>query len=228
MANKKRIGLFIKSVLDRITALTGLLIISPLFFFVAIILKWQKQDVFYLQKRVGHRGRDFFVYKFTTMPKGSEKFGYITTTSDARPFKFGKFLRKTKINELPQLLNVALGNMSIVGPRPLVREQIASVLSEAEIEQYYQMQPGITGAGSLFYHHEDHLLAQVPEPFKYDREVIMPHKQALEYRYAESWNLKLDLRIVFMTSLTVLYKHLDITEDLIFGVKASERLQRKA
>jgi lipopolysaccharide/colanic/teichoic acid biosynthesis glycosyltransferase len=206
----------IKYFFDKVFALLALLLTSPIFLIVAIVLKLIKQDVFYLQKRVGYKGKDFLVYKFTTMPKGSEKLGYITTTNDARPFKFGKFLRKTKINELPQLINVLLGSMSMIGPRPLVREQIASVLSDADIEQYYSMRPGITGAGSLVYHHEDQLLAQFDDPFKYDREIIMPHKQHLEARYVKEWSLGLDLKILLLTILVVLKGTHNVKEDDIF------------
>lgn len=216
MLINKKVGLLIKKGFDKIMAIIGLIITSPVFLLVTVILKMKGEDVVYLQKRVGYQGRDFFVYKFTTMPKGSEKFGYITTTNDSRPFKFGKFLRKTKLNEVPQLINVFLGSMSIVGPRPLVREQIASVLSDSEVERYYTMRPGITGAGSLFYHHEDQLLAGVTEPFKYDREVLMPHKQKLENRYCENWNLRMDIRILALTFICVLKSRFNITEVMIF------------
>ncbi|MBU0713407.1 sugar transferase [bacterium] len=214
--NKSLFALQIKYFFDKVLALIGLIITVPLFLIVGLILKFQKEDVFYRQRRVGFRGNEFYCFKFTTMPKGSEKFGYITTTNDSRPFRFGKFLRKTKLNEIPQLINVLFGSMSLVGPRPLMHEQIAATLPEPEIEQYYLMRPGITGAGSLFYHHEDHLLASVSEPFKYDHEVIMPHKQKLEKSYAENWSLVLDLRILILTFLVVLRRDLDISEDIIF------------
>jgi lipopolysaccharide/colanic/teichoic acid biosynthesis glycosyltransferase len=216
MVENKNRTLFTKYLIDKIMAILGLFITSPIFFFVTIGLKLKKQDVFYLQKRVGYNGNDFYVYKFTTMPKGSEKMGYITTANDNRPFKFGKFLRKTKINELPQLLNVLLGDMSLVGPRPLVREQLATTLSEMQIVQYYTMRPGITGAGSLIYHHEDQLLATVNNPFEYDRKVILPHKKRLELAYANNWSLKLDIRIILLTILAVINKKVVITEEMIF------------
>lgn len=211
--------LFLKHFIDKISAALGLLVTLPIFFIVAIALKINKQDVFYLQKRVGYKGNDFFVYKFTTMPKGSEKFGYITTTNDSRPFKFGKLLRKTKINELPQLINVLLGSMSLVGPRPLVREQITTALNDEEIKEYYKMRPGITGAASLIYHHEDHLLATKDDPFEYDRTVILPHKKRLESAYADYWSLGLDIRILTLTIWAVINKIIIITEEMIFQSK---------
>jgi lipopolysaccharide/colanic/teichoic acid biosynthesis glycosyltransferase len=217
MAENKHRYLGIKYAFDKITAALGLLITSPLFLIVALGLKINKQDVFYLQKRAGYRGNDIFVYKFTTMPKGSEKFGYITTTNDSRPFKFGKFLRKTKINELPQLINVLLGSMSLVGPRPLVREQIATALSGDEIKEYYKMRPGITGAASLIYHHEDELLASISDPFEYDRTILLPHKKRLEMAYAEKWSLRLDLKIISLTIWAIINNKVHITEADIFN-----------
>ncbi|MBL7135357.1 MAG: sugar transferase [Candidatus Marinimicrobia bacterium] len=203
MGRSRKIGLCIKCFLDKVIAITGLIIASPIFLIVGIILKLQGEDIFYLQKRLGYLGKEFDAYKFTTMPKGSEKFGLITTTNDQRPDNFGKFLRKTKINELPQLINVLIGDMSLVGPRPLIKEQIAERLSELEIEEYYRMRPGVTGAGSLYFHHEDRLLASVEDPHKYYNEVIIPKKQQLEKGYTESWSLLLDFKI-FVSTLKIL------------------------
>ncbi len=194
----------IKYSLDKLLSILGLLITSPIFVFVALILKLKGQDVFFKQARVGEDGKDFWVFKFTTMPKGSEKLGLITTSNDSRPFAFGKFLRKTKINELPQLLNVLNGSMSLVGPRPLVREQIEEGLTAAEIKAFYRMRPGITGAGSLYFHHEDRLLANVAEPHRYYREVILPQKKSIEQAYAEHWNLWLDIKLLWLTIWVVI------------------------
>ncbi|MBU4444531.1 MAG: sugar transferase [Candidatus Marinimicrobia bacterium] len=203
MVQKNETALFIKFTFDKIVAVVLLIITSPIFLWVAIHLKIMGEDVFYLQKRVGYLGQDFLTYKFTTMPKGSEKLGLITTKNDERPFKFGKFMRKTKINELPQLINVLKGEMSFIGPRPLLRSQISEVLSDAEIVEYYLMRPGITGAGSLCYHHEDALLAEVDDPHQYYREVIIPKKFDLEKEYAANWNLVLDLKILLKTFIVL-------------------------
>jgi len=210
MARKHKVSLFIKYLADKVLSFILLLITSPIFLWVAIRLKLLGEDVFYLQERVGHLGKDFFVYKFTTMPKGSEKEGYITTTNDMRPFKFGKFLRKTKINEISQLINVLIGNMSFIGPRPLIRTQMAEALNGEEIKEFYTMKPGITGAGSLFFHHEDALLAHVEEPHQYYRDVIMPKKLELEKQYAENWNLFLDIKIFFLTIIRVIFSKRNI------------------
>lgn len=218
MVGNKHRFLFVKYFFDKIVSVCVLIITSPIFLFIAIVLKLKGQDVFFLQKRVGYGGNDFFVYKFTTMPKGSEKFGYITTTNDSRPFKFGRFLRKTKLNEIPQLINVLNGTMSIVGPRPLVREQIERSLNTKEVKQFYSMRPGITGAGSLFYHHEDSLLANVSDPFEYDEQVLMPQKLKLERMYSQRWNLFLDLIIILLTFLVLVNNDIEIEEYRIFKI----------
>jgi len=203
---KHNIQLIIKYTLDRVFALLCLLIISPIFGIISLILKCMRQDVFYKQIRVGEGGKDFIVYKFTTMPKGSENFGLITTINDSRPFLFGRFLRRTKMNELPQLINILSGSMSFVGPRPLIRRQIEDGLTEENIKNYYTMRPGITGAGSLYFHHEDRLLAQIPDPHQYYRTVILPQKKLIEQTYANSWNLWLDVKILFLTIGVVIFE----------------------
>jgi len=204
VGRNRKIGIWIKYFFDKIIAIIGLLITSPIFIIVGFVLKLQGEDIFYLQKRIGHLGREFKIFKFTTMPKGSEKFGLITTTNDPRPTEFGRFLRKTKINEIPQLINVLIGNMSIIGPRPLIKSQISESLTDKEIEEYYRMRPGITGIGSLYFHNEDRLLAEVEDPHAYYNEVITPKKQHLEKVYTESWSLLLDLRI-FVLTLEILF-----------------------
>lgn len=204
MGRSRKVRLCIKHLLDKIIVIIGLLITSPIFLIVGMILKLQGEDIFYLQRRLGHLGKEFDAYKFTTMPKGSEKLGLITTTNDSRPTKFGRFLRKTKINEIPQLINVLIGNMSVIGPRPLIKSQISGNLTEEEIEEYYLMRPGITGISSLYFHHEDRLLASVEDPHKYYNEVIIPKKQQLEKGYTESWSLLLDFKI-FVLTLEILF-----------------------
>jgi len=215
MVRNRRISLLIKYSFDKVMSFFGLILFFPIFFVVGLILKIQREDVFYLQERVGFQGENIFVYKFTTMPKGSEKYGIISTSKDTRPTPLGRFLRKTKINELPQLINVVKGEMSFIGPRPLVRSQIAEVLTDTEIVDYYKMHPGITGAGSLYYHHEDNLLSEIHDKLKYYREVIIPKKQQLEKIYAEHWNLLLDIKILILTLLVVIFGKIRIEEEFM-------------
>ena len=137
------------------------------------------------------------------MPKGSEKLGFITTPNDPRTTRLGKFLRKTSLNEIPQLINILKGDMSFVGPRPIV--QIRDYLNEEEVKRYYQMRPGITGLASLQYYEEDELLANVENNYEYYEKVIMPKKQQLEKEYYENWSLFLDLKIILITIKKVIY-----------------------
>jgi len=137
------------------------------------------------------------------MPKGSEKLGLITTPNDPRATRLGKFLRKTSLNEVPQLINILKGDMSFVGPRPLV--QIGTYLNDDEIVKYYRMRPGVTGLASLFYYEEDELLGNVENSYEYYEKVIIPKKQQLEKEYYENWSLFLDLKIIFITIKKVIY-----------------------
>ena len=190
--------------MDKLFSIMGLIILSPLFIIIGIILRFQGEDVFFLQKRTGHLGKEFKVFKFTTMPKGSEKLGLITTPNDPRTTRLGKFLRKTSLNEVPQLINILKGDMSFVGPRPLV--QISKYLNENEIVEYYQMRPGITGTSSVYYYDEDKLLGTKEDPYKYYEEVIIIKKKELEKEYFENWNFILDVKIIFLTLKKVLYE----------------------
>ena len=195
--------MLIKNIMDKIFSLIGLIILSPLFIIIGIILRFQGEDVFFLQKRTGHLGKEFKVFKFTTMPKGSEKLGLITTPNDPRTTRLGKFLRKTSLNEVPQLINILKGDMSFVGPRPLV--QIKKYLNDDETMKYYRMRPGITGLASLFYYEEDELLGNVENSYEYYEKVIMPKKQQLEQEYCENWSILLDIKIILMTIKKVIY-----------------------
>lgn len=189
---------WLKTLLDKLLALLGFVVVSPLFIVVSVILKLKEEDVFFIQTRVGQYERPFGMYKFTTMLKGSEKKGSITTASDPRVTGFGRFLRRYKINELPQILNVLKGDMSLVGPRPLLREH-ANLYPPEACARIYSFKPGITGYGSLEFSQEDGLLDRVDNFEKYYAEVIMPRKAELELRYVNEWNLLLDVRILIQT-----------------------------
>ncbi len=129
-------SLYVKYLFDRVAA-AGLLVFTlPLFAVVAVGLRLQGHDVFFAQERVGQHGGTLRVLKFTTMPTGSEELGYLTPAGDRRPFRLGRILRRTKLNELPQLINVIRGEMSLVGPRPMIRRHLAESLSEREICAY--------------------------------------------------------------------------------------------
>jgi lipopolysaccharide/colanic/teichoic acid biosynthesis glycosyltransferase len=193
----------LKRVFDIVSAGTLLLFVSPLLIIVAVAEKLTGQDVFFQQDRVGIGLQPFGVLKFTSMPKGSEKLGMLAAADDKRPTKLGRFLRKTKINEIPQLFNVLRGDMSVVGPRPLFAKQVAKYDEHVQ-QAIATVRPGVTGLGSLFFSAEDELLASVPEKDRFYDEVVQPQKGRIEVYYCENWSMGLDLQIVMLTALAVL------------------------
>ncbi len=178
----------------------AIIILSPIFIIVSILIKLTGEDVFFFQKRIGQDETIFNLLKFTTMPKGSDKLGYITTSTDSRPTKLGRFLRKMKINEMPQLINVFMGDMSMIGPRPLLKVH-AEIYPEDSRRKIYSMKPGLIGIGSLYFHDEDSLLASADNVDLYYKEVVMPKKAELELWYNKNWNILLDLRLLFLSFL---------------------------
>ena len=146
---------------DLLLSSSALVFLSPLFVPIMLILRLTGEgEVFYLQERVGKGGRTFHLFKFATMLKNSPSIGTgtITIIDDPRILPFGKFLRKTKINELPQLLNVLYGDMSLIGPRPLTEETFSAYPPESKI-QIQLVRPGLSGIGSIIFRNEEELLS---------------------------------------------------------------------
>ena len=154
--------------------------------------------VFYLQSRVGKNNRDFRLFKFRTMHSGADKKGLLTVGGrDPRVTAVGYYLRKYKLDELPQLFNVLIGNMSLVGPRPEVRKYVE--LYSEEQKKVLLVKPGITDLASLKFMHENDLLARSSDPEKTYIEEIMPEKLALNKEYIQHHGLGMDLKIIFAT-----------------------------
>ncbi len=151
----------------------------------------------FVQKRIGKKGRPFCLYKIRTMKPDQEDKTTVTTSADRRITRSGAFFRKTKIDELPQLMNVLLGNMSIVGPRPDVAG-FADRLEGAD-RAILDVRPGITGPASLKYKEEEHLLAKQKDPERYNAEVIWPDKVCINREYVSSWSLKKDILYIIKT-----------------------------
>lgn len=177
----------------------GLLVLGPLFLLLAI---WVKLDsagpVFYRQTRVGRNNRDFRLYKFRSMRVGSDRQGLITVGGhDPRVTRSGYFIRKYKLDELPQLINVFLGDMSLVGPRPEVRKYVD--MYTAEQLHVLDVRPGITDMASIRYRNENELLASVPDPDRYYVEVIMPDKLRINLDYVSRHSFWFDLGLIFET-----------------------------
>lgn len=177
----------------------GLVILSPLFLALAVWIKLDSAGpVFYTQTRVGRCGRDFKLYKFRSMRQGADKKGLITVGGrDPRVTKSGFFIRKYKLDELPQLFNVLKGDMSIVGPRPEVRKYVE--LYTQEQQKVLSVRPGITDYASIEYVDENVLLGNAQDPEKVYVDEIMPDKIKYNMRYIENRTLKEYFRVVFLT-----------------------------
>ena len=202
-----RVYLIIKRLMDIILALMAIIVLSPILIVTALVLRLTGEHlVIYRQPRVGKDYRPFSIYKFVTMLADSPKTGTITAKNDPRVLPVGAVLRKTKINELPQLFNILFGHMSIVGPRPLVQSEVEMYPETLRHIVYADNQPGLTGMGSLFFRNEDDLLAATgKEPETAYREDIMPIKGALEAWYRDHKSLWVDLKIVVLTAWAVLH-----------------------
>jgi lipopolysaccharide/colanic/teichoic acid biosynthesis glycosyltransferase len=156
--------------------------------------------IFYKQVRIGRYGKEFILLKFATMLKDSPNLsgGLFTSANDPRIMPLGKFLRKTKINELPQLINIFIGQMSIVGYRPMVREHY-NEYSEITKKKLFNFKPGLTSIGSIFFKNEEEILQQVDNKDYIHNKVILPYKGSLECWYIEHFNLENYFKIIFLT-----------------------------
>lgn len=195
--------LLTKRIFDFITAAIALAILSPFFLAVAVIIKFDsKGPVFYLQERVGQYNRLFRMLKFRTMHTGADKKGWLTIgTTDSRITRSGQWLRKYKLDELPQLINVLIGNMSLVGPRPEV-PYFVSLYNEAQL-QVLQAKPGITDAVSLYYFDEQQLIAGYENPEQGYLKEIMPQKLQLNLEYLQKRSFKNDFHILVKTIIRI-------------------------
>lgn len=191
-----RIG---KRIFDFLFSILGLTIVSPILLLIAVLIKIDsKGDVFFKQLRVGKFSEPFYIYKFRTMVTDAEKLGkQITVGNDSRITKVGAFLRKYKLDELPQLINVFKGEMSFVGPRPEVPKYVK--MYNVEQRSVLLVKPGITDLASLEYKEENEILGNVEEPEKYYIECIMPHKLNLNMQYINKANLISDIKIILNT-----------------------------
>jgi lipopolysaccharide/colanic/teichoic acid biosynthesis glycosyltransferase len=192
--------------LDILLSALALLVLSPLLVPTAVILLLTgEHHVFYTQERVGLGGKPFRLYKFATMLKDSPNIGTgtITVKNDPRILPFGRLLRKTKLNELPQLLNILFGDMSVVGPRPQTRRCFDAfpVRSRAAITT---VRPGLSGVGSIVFRDEEEALHGQADPIRFYDEVIAPYKGALEEWYVAHQGLKMYVLVIFVTAWVVL------------------------
>jgi lipopolysaccharide/colanic/teichoic acid biosynthesis glycosyltransferase len=200
---------YLKRLLDIIVSLSTLIILLPLFIPIIITLRFTAEgEVFYFQERIGKKNSVFKIWKFATMLKNSMSMGTgsITLQNDFRVTSFGKFLRKTKINELPQIINILKGDISLVGPRPLVTKTFIAYSEEIQAK-IYNIKPGLTGIGSIIFRDEETLISNVKneDPHQFYKRVVAPFKGALEMWYQENRSFILDLKLIFMTAWVIIF-----------------------
>ena len=199
---------FSKRLLDIILGFIALIILLPVFIPIIIILKLTAEgEVFYFQERIGLNNSRFQIWKFATMLKNSMDMGSgsITLQNDFRVTKIGVFLRKTKINELPQIINILKGDISFVGPRPLVTKTFSAYNEEVQ-SKIYNIKPGLTGIGSIIFRDEETIISSVADedPHDFYKRIIAPYKGELEMWYQENRSLYLDFQLIFMTAFVIL------------------------
>lgn len=188
-----------KRCFDIVCAGLGLMILSPLFLLIALAIVCDSRGpVFYRQTRVGRGNRDFTILKFRSMYVDSDRQGLLTIGGhDARVTRVGYLIRKYKLDELPQLINVLVGDMSFVGPRPEVRKYV-NLYNEEQLH-VLDIRPGITDAASIKYRHENELLSAQTDPEKYYTQVIMPDKLAINLAYVQHHSVGGDIQLIMNT-----------------------------
>lgn len=189
----------VKRVFDIVVSTVALLVLSPLLVLLGLAVAMSSPGgAFFRQVRVGRAGKEFYLLKFRSMRPGSEAQGQITVGGrDPRITSIGVFLRKSKLDELPQLINVLLGDMSLVGPRPEVPKYVA--LYTPEQRKVLMVRPGITSAASIAYMDENELLGNSADPERTYVEVVMPAKLALDLKYVKDRGFFQDLSIILRT-----------------------------
>lgn len=192
-----------KRLFDVVASAIGLILLSPIFLVMAIWIKLDsKGPVFYKQIRVGKDGVDFKLFKFRSMCLDADKKGLLTVGGrDPRVTTSGYFIRKYKLDEFPQLINVLIGDMSLVGPRPEVRRYV-NLYSEEQLK-VLSIRPGITDLASIRYRNENDLLEKAENPEKFYIDVIMQDKLSINLEYVENQNLFYDVKLIFKTFLEI-------------------------
>ncbi len=198
-----------KRLLDIIVSILALLFLLPVFVPIVIILRFTAEgEVFYFQQRIGINNSKFWIWKFATMLKDSINMGTgsITLQNDFRVTRIGKFLRKTKINELPQIINIIKGDISLVGPRPLVTKTFEAYSQDVQ-QKIYNVKPGLTGIGSIVFRDEEKIISYVKDedPHIFYKRVIAPYKGKLEMWYQSNRSFLIDLKLIFITAWVILF-----------------------
>jgi len=183
----------------------ALILLSPILVPIAILLKFTGEgEVFYLQERIGKDEKKFELIKFATMLKNSANIGTgeLTLANDERVLTIGRFLRKTKINELAQLINIFLGDMSVIGPRPQTSKYYYQY-SEEDRVYISKVKPGLSGIGSIIFRDEEGILEKVENPLVFDYEIITPYKGQLEKSFVKNRSILLYFKLIILTIVSI-------------------------
>lgn len=195
------INRFVKRMFDIIVSFIGIIITSPIILISVILVRvLYKESGFFIQKRVGRNGKEFNIIKIKTMRSNTNYNTNVTTDNDPRITTLGRFFRKTKIDELPQLYNVLVGNMSFVGPRPDVKELVDTIEFDKKLV-FLSIRPGITGPASLKYKNEEEILSNVEDAEIYNKEIIFPDKVKLNEDYIKNYSIIKDVKYIIDTVL---------------------------
>ncbi|MBN8687111.1 MAG: sugar transferase [Chitinophagales bacterium] len=199
---------FIKRFFDLLFSFLALVVLLPVFIPIILLLVLTgEHEVFFLQERVGYKNTIFKIWKFATMLKNSPNMGHgdMTVRKDPRITAVGRFLRQSKINELPQVINILTGDMSFVGPRPLMKVGFDRYSDEMK-SKVYNAQPGLTGIGSIVFRDEELIITQSKlPPQECYRDIILPYKGALEVWYQQHQTFYTDFMILFLTAWYVVF-----------------------
>lgn len=203
--------------LEILCSVIMLIFFIPVFVPIVVILMFTgEKEIFFLQERIGYRLTRFNMIKFATMLKDSPNIGAgtITERNDFRILPFGRFLRKSKINELPQLVNIACGQMGFVGPRPCVERDLKGI-KESDLEEIWSVRPGITGIASIVFRNEEKILHAQEDPRLFYDRYITPYKKDLNIWYVKNKTFWLDLKLIFITATVVLLPNSNILYSMI-------------
>ena len=215
----------IKRFFDILFSLIALTVLFPFFLPIILLLLFTgEHEVFYQQDRVGYKNKIFGIWKFATMLKNSPNMGSkdLTMQNDPRVTSIGRFLRKTKLNELPQMINILTGDMSFVGPRPLMKSGFDRYSDEMK-SKVYKVTPGLTGIGSLVFRDEELIITTSKlSPEECYRHVILPYKGALELWYQQHRNFFTDFMLLFLTGWYVLFPKCQLVFKIFPSLPKSE------
>ena len=211
---------FSKRIFDIVSSSIVCIILAPFLLPIVILLRLTSEgEVFYLQERIGLNKKPFMIFKFATMLKNSSKMvgGIITVQNDPRVTFMGGFLRKSKINELPQLLNIIIGDMSVVGPRPVMKASFEAYPSKIQ-KVIYNVKPGLTGIGSIIFRDEEDLISNIKNDggdiWGFYKNTIYPFKGEVEIWYQNNKSFFLDIKLIFITLWVIFSPNSKIYEKL--------------